>query len=101
MKYYSGANPASMDGPLKTLMEPFNTGRTEGGHYASLDYREVPELMLELWQLDTMASKAFMFSILTASRSKPVRNATWSQVSLLISFGRSQLKMINQKRRRA
>ncbi len=99
MKYYSGANPASMDGPLKTLMEPFNTGRAEGGHYASLDYREVPELMLELWQLDTMASKAFMFSILTASRSKPVRNATWSQVSLANKFW--EIPIENDKSKKA
>ena len=86
MLYYEGINPARMAGTLKTLMEPFKTGRTEEGHYASLDYHQIPDFMKALWEIGTIGAKGLMFSILTASRSKPVRFMTWDQVDLKLKI---------------
>ena len=82
MKIYSGSNPASMDGPLKTLMEPFKNDRIEESHFASLDYHELPLFMSLLWEIKTIGALGLMFSILTATRSKAVRYLTWDQLDI-------------------
>ena len=83
MNIYQDPNPASLEGPLKTLMEPFQTGRAEAGHYASLDYHDIPDFMHDLWKIGTTGAKGLMLSILTATRSKAIRKLTWDQLDLL------------------
>lgn len=83
--YFEGENPASMNGPLKTLMEAYKNDRVEPSHYPSLDYKEIPEFMLTVWNESkggTIGADALFFSILTATRSKAVRYLTWNQLNL-------------------
>ncbi len=97
-KYYDRSNPALLTGPLKTLLEPYNLNRSGSQHFASLDFHELPELMLELWQKNTLAAKGVMFSILTAARSKPVRYLTWDQLDMKHSCWEIPLENDKSKR---
>lgn len=97
-KYYLNDNPAVLRGPLKTLLEPYSLNRPDGQHFASLDFKEIPEFMLELWQREGLAAKALMFSILTATRSKPVRFLTWDQLDF--KNGSWEIPLENDKSKR-
>ncbi len=87
MKYYPHAiNPAALDGPLKVLLQPYSVNRPGVKHFASLDFKEMPDLFVELWNKGGnrggLSALAVMFSILTATRSKAVRFLTWHQLDL-------------------
>lgn len=79
---YIDTNPVNMDGALGVLMRPLNTSREEKGHYAALDYKEIPEFCFVLYQESktSLAAKALLFSILTVTRSQAVRFMKWDQI---------------------
>ena len=79
---YCLGNPADMRGPLGALLE--NVGRPAGAdsNLGALPYKRVPDLIHRLAGRSNSAARALVFAILTASRAKPVRLATWSQIDL-------------------
>lgn len=79
--YRKGDNPASWTGHLQELLPNPADVRTVEPHPA-LPYKEMSTFMSELRKADGIAARALEFAILTASRSKPVRDATWDQFDL-------------------
>lgn len=82
MDYVSGDNPADIKGPLGVLLGNLSPVVKQSKNYPALAVEEMPEFFRELMQIDTAGARALAFSILTASRSKPVRNAKWSDIDL-------------------
>ena len=79
---YCQGNPADMRGPLGALLESVGRPAGAGGNLGALSYDKVPELISRLSSRKNSAARALIFSILTASRSKPVRLARWNQIDL-------------------
>lgn len=76
----SGENPARWRGHLSNLLpKPKKLTR---GHHPALAYQYVPEFMEELRQRQSTAALALEFTILTASRTGEVLNATWDEFEL-------------------
>ncbi|PZR83585.1 MAG: integrase [Hyphomicrobiales bacterium] len=74
------ANPARWKGHLDKLLP--KRGRLSRGHHAAMPYASVPVFMVQLRQLDTMASMALQFAILTAARSGEAIGARWNEIDL-------------------
>jgi integrase len=69
--YRDGANPAAWRGHLENLLaKPTKVKRVE--HYAALPYRDLPQFMSELRQLQGIGARALEFLVLTAARSMEV-----------------------------
>lgn len=79
--YRQGDNPASWVGHLKELLPKPTDVRTVKPH-PSLPYKEMSAFMSALRKVEGISARALEFGILTASRSKPVREATWDQIDL-------------------
>lgn len=75
-------NPADKRGALGVLLENLSPHVKQPMNHGALDPEEMPEFFCELMNWGTIASKAFAFAILTASRSKAVRTAKWSDIDL-------------------
>lgn len=72
-------NPASRDGPLKYLLPQT---QAETHNRGALSVNKLPAFMAELYaNLDGEAQKCAFFAILTATRSKTVREARWEQIN--------------------
>lgn len=83
MKYRKdNTNPASLDGPLGVLLEPYRISRKKINNYAALPYEELPSFFKCLESNPSRSSDMLRFSILTATRSKAVRNARWEDIDL-------------------
>lgn len=78
----SSSNPADMNGPLGILLKPLQIGRKSKQHFAACPVEEIPQLFVELGQLNSISARACEFSILTAARSQAVRLATWDEIDL-------------------
>lgn len=65
---------------LDALMESYKHNKLEPSHYPALDYKRIPELFLQLRNKNTIGAYAYQFAVLTATRSKAVRNLKWSQI---------------------
>jgi integrase len=79
--FREGENPARWRGHLdKTLPAPSKVQKTE--HHAALPYAELAAFIGDLRQRDGISARALEFSILCASRSGEVRNATWAEIDL-------------------
>lgn len=77
--YRDGENPARWRGHLdKTLPARNKVQKVE--HHAALPYAEIGEFMVDLRKREGMSARALEFSILCASRSGEVRNATWAEM---------------------
>lgn len=76
--FRSEANPARWKGHLKELLP--SKSKIEGAHFASLDYRDLPDFMTRLAQRKGMSAIALAFLIHTASRSGEVRGANWGEI---------------------
>lgn len=68
-----------------------------------LDVKRIPELVEVLWNRGSNVSLAFLFSILTCSRSKAVRLSTWMEVNLenkdwVIPLDHDKSKIANRMR---
>lgn len=79
---YCQTNSADMRGPLGALLENVGRPAGAGSNLGALHYEKVPDLIRRLASKENSAARALIFSILTASRSKPVRLARWYQVDL-------------------
>jgi integrase len=82
MGYRSGPNPTQLrGGALEHLLPPI--GKVQKvEHHKAVPYAEVPKLMRELRQNDSTSARALRFTILTASRTGEVREATWGEIDL-------------------
>jgi integrase len=69
-------NPARWSGHLELLMP---ATRKADNHHSALDYRQLPDFMVELAGRRGHSARALRFLILTAARSGEVRKATWDQ----------------------
>src|SRR5262245_46038817 len=78
--YREGENPARWRGHLDTLLPPRQ--KLARGHYAAMQYAELPTFMARLRACEGMATKALEFAILTAARSGEVLGARWSEIDL-------------------
>ena len=52
------------------------------GHLNALPYTDLPSFITELRKMDGVAALALRFTILTASRTKPIRCAEWDEFDL-------------------
>lgn len=82
MGFLEGENPADVRGPLGVLLANLSPHVKQSANWGALRPEEMPEFFDELLKWGTVASKALAFAILTASRSKPVRTAKWSDIDL-------------------
>jgi integrase len=77
--YRDGENPARWKGhldavyPTKEKLAPVN-------HHPAMPYRQIPEFMRKLRQIDSVGARALEFVVLTAARSSEVLNAKWSEI---------------------
>lgn len=74
----TGDNPAAWKENLSELL-PRLRG-LQRGHFTALPYQEVPAFMAELRGRMALSAKALEFTMLTASRTKPVRLAQWPEI---------------------
>ena len=75
-------NPADLSGALGVLMEPYNKNRKEEENFSGLDFHEIPEFVKDISSLRSRTAEMLLFSIFLAARSKPVRNAKWSDIDI-------------------
>lgn len=73
----SSHNPASWNGHLDTLMPP---APKSDDHHAALNYKELPLLMQELRDHDSLSALALEFTILNGTRTSEVLGAKKSEV---------------------
>lgn len=81
MKYRSGDNPAAWNGALSHLL-PAISKVQKIEHHAALPYNELPTLMSELRDNESISAKALMFTILTAARTGETTGAVWSEMDV-------------------
>jgi len=88
-KYRDNSNPATWKGLLDKVypspeklkgIKRANEGKD--GHLNALPYKEMPDFMRKLRTMDGTAAQALQFTILTASRTKPIRLAEWDEFDL-------------------
>ena len=72
-------NPADKNGPLKHLLGK-NDIETE--NYGAVNAEDLPDFIKELTENPNDSAKLFLFSILTATRSKTARLAKWEDIDL-------------------
>jgi integrase len=88
------ANPARWKGHLDHLLA--KRQRLVKGHHKAMPYADVPALMVRLAEIDTTASRALQFLILTCSRTSEVLHATWDEIDFASATWRvpaSRMKM--------
>lgn len=74
-----GDNPAAWKGGLQNLLAaPAKVQRTQS--HPAMPYRELPEFMRQLQQIQGSAALALRWLILHASRTTEVRHATWTEL---------------------
>ena len=76
-KLFTGENP----GAFKLIKDAL-PARPKAKHHAALAYQQVPQLMADLRERNSVSSLALQFAILTASRTSEVTGATWSEIDL-------------------
>lgn len=76
-------DPATLHGPLGTLLDPLKKQIPKAKHHAACAVDEIPLLIKVIHEnYDSMSARACEFAILTAARSKAVRLATWDEFDL-------------------
>ena len=82
MNYSSSAEDlCSLQGPLGVLMEGARKNAIRKENFAALPYDRIPSFVYALYHLEGGTSHwMMMFAILTASRMKAVRLATWGEI---------------------
>lgn len=79
----TGANPADARSSLKELLPKSSAVRRKAGgtrHHERVPVAQIPAFMADLRTRISISAKALEFAILTASRSKEVREATWREI---------------------
>jgi integrase len=81
MGWRDGENPARWRGHMAQLL-PAPGKVTVPGHYAAMDWRQVPAFMTKLRTENGIAARALEFCIMTAARSGEARGARWSEIDM-------------------
>jgi integrase len=79
-KFRSGHNPATWRGHLETILPKPSKIKTVK-HHAALAYRDVPDFMSRLREMDGVAALALEFLILNANRTSEVTGALRTEVT--------------------
>ena len=81
------SNYRTADNPSGSVLRGLKRVKVEPKHFAAVKYKDAPDVWASMREKATEAKRkdlvgitALMFAILTVSRSKPVRFATWSQL---------------------
>jgi hypothetical protein len=74
------ANPARWKGHLDHLLPPAKKLGIRG-HHKALAYTDLPGLWTKLAEIDTTASRALMFTILTCARTSETLGMSWNEMS--------------------
>jgi integrase len=77
--YRSGANPATWRGHLQEAL-PARSEVQPVKHFRAMEFRDLPNFMVELCQIDTVGAVALRFLILTAARTGEVLGARWTEI---------------------
>jgi integrase len=98
--YREHPNPAIWRGNISELL-PKPSEVSEEQHHAALPYKEAALFMQELSNRKTITAKALAFTILTASRTKEVIEASWDEIDLkekvwTIPKGRMKSKRVHR-----
>ena len=81
MNYSSSAQDlCSLQGPLGVLMEGARKNAVRKENFAALPYDRIPSFIQALYHVEGTSRWMMMFAILTASRMKAVRLATWGEI---------------------
>jgi integrase len=73
------ANPARWKGHLDHLLPPAKKLGVRG-HHAAMPYADLPAFMAKLSEINTTASRALAFTILTCARTSETIHATWDEI---------------------
>lgn len=76
----TAANPARWKGGLAHILP--RPAETEQRHHPAMHWGDVPALMRELADRETIVADALRFAILTAARRGEVLGAVWSEIDL-------------------
>jgi integrase len=74
-----GANPATWRGHLQEAL-PARSEVQPVQHFRAMEFRDVPDFMTELCQIDTVGAVALRFLVLTAARAGEVLGACWTEI---------------------
>jgi integrase len=88
------ANPARWKGHLDHLLP--KRQRLVKGHHKAMPYADLPAFWVKLAEIDTVASRALQFTILTFARTSEVLLMPWDEVSFadaVCRFPGSRMKM--------
>lgn len=77
--YRSGENPALWRGHLNTLL-PKRSKIQKVNHYPAMPYVDLPDYFCSLRNTNTTAARVLALTILTATRTNEIRQATWSEI---------------------
>lgn len=80
-QFRSGDNPARWGNHLQQLL-PSRREILPVEHFAALPYREVPDLMAKLRELDGVRERALELLVLCASRAGEVLGARWDEIDI-------------------
>ncbi|MDF0602997.1 tyrosine-type recombinase/integrase [Psychromarinibacter sp. C21-152] len=75
-----GAGHYAAENPLTGLEKALPSVRSAPIHMAALPWRELPKFMGELSRREAVSARALAFLILTATRSRELRGARWSEI---------------------
>jgi integrase len=70
----------SSENPVNGINKALPVIKTQNNHFVSLDWREVPAIMMALSKRDGISARSLELIILTASRSGEVRGARWDEI---------------------
>ncbi len=83
MDYRYEPNPAEWKTRLKPLLpSPAKIQFSKRRHHPALPYDDMPVFFLDLQARDGLASKALVFTILTAARTSEALQAEWAEIDL-------------------
>lgn len=74
-----GENPARWKGHIELMMPRRKKSK---GHYAAMEYRDVPTFLQKLAARTAVAARALEFTILTAARTGEAIGMTWQEIDL-------------------
>lgn len=74
----TGDNPAVWNNRLEFILA--GRPRGEKKHLKALPYAAVPEFVARLKEVDSIAARALLFTILTASRTNEILGARWDEI---------------------
>lgn len=76
-----GAGHYAGDNPVEGVERSLPMVKRDKGHFAAMDWRDVPAFMADLSYREGVSARCLEFAILTAVRSGEARGATWAEIN--------------------